>query len=63
MPVARRSWHLAKAGQGNCGEEALAGGLVYLSLMRYLGCTYALFSHVKNADTLFTPAKLTSAKI
>ena len=32
----------AKAGQGNCEEEALARGLVYLSLMRYLYHIHAL---------------------
>ena len=31
-----------KAGQGNCGEEALARGLVYHLLMRYLFHNQAL---------------------
>ena len=36
------SCHSAKAGEGNFGEEDLARGLVYLSLMHYLGHTHTL---------------------
>ena len=57
MLVSRRSCHRAKAGQGNCREEALEG-LVYLSLMRYLCHIHALFSHVNNAGIRFTPANI-----
>ena len=53
--VAQRSCHLTKAGQGVCGEEALARDLVYLSLMRYL--RHIHFTHVNNAGT-FTFAKI-----
>ena len=35
--VAQQSYHPLKAGQRSFGEEALARGLVYLSLMHCLG--------------------------
>ena len=63
MLVARRSCHPVKAGQGTCGEEALARGLAYLSLMCYLCHIRALLvMWIMLASSLhlrkFVPAKI-----
>ena len=59
MLVARRSFPPAKAGQGNCGKEALARGLFYLTFdtsMHY-------FSREKHWHSFYTGKNLYPRKL
>ena len=63
MLVAQWSCPPAKEGQGNYKEEALARGLVYLSLMRYVCHIHALLVTWRMLASFLHPWKFIPAKI